>query len=216
MSRPIAARTAALATTVATAVTASTLVAAPAQSDVAIPVSCNSDKVVIEWDDLSYELSGTCGVVVIEASNVHVTMPAAVRLVVKGRHNTIDAKPLTTLVVRGAGHDIATPTVRYLRMASPRTTLAVEGLVEDAELARRNGHVSADQITDLLVTGNAYDVHARLGYDARVEGDGNVLGYRRLEDLSVTGDHNSVVVRRGETSVRDRGSDNRVRVHERA
>ena len=208
MSHPLVALTAAL----ATAVTATAVGASPARADVAVPVSCSSDRVVIKWDDLSYDLNGTCGVVVVKASNVKVTMPAAVRLVVKGRHNTIDAKPLTTLVVRGRGHDIATPSVRYLRMSSPRTTLAVDGLVEDAALAGRNAHLRANQVSDLLVTGDNHDVRARLGYDSRVEGDGNQLAYRRLESVVLTGHHNQVTVREGRTEVHDRGTGNRVRV----
>jgi hypothetical protein len=208
VSRPLVALTAAL----AIAVTATAVAGSPARADVAVPVSCSSDKVVIEWDDLSYDLNGTCGVVVVKASNVKVTMPAAVRLVVKGRHNTIDARPLTTLVVRGGGHDVATPSVRYLRMSSPRTTLAVEGLVEDAVLAGRNAHLGADQVSDLLVTGDDHDVRARRGYDSRIEGDGNQLAYRRLESVVLTGHHNRVDVRAGRTEVHDRGSDNRVRI----
>jgi hypothetical protein len=51
-----------------------------------------------------------------------------------------------------------------------------------------------------------------MGYDAGVAGDDNTLRYRRLDALTVSGDENSVGVRRGATSVSVDGHRNRVRV----
>jgi hypothetical protein len=205
--RPLAALTAAI----ASAVTATTL-ASPvsAVAGPAVPVSCSRDKVVIEWDDLSYDLSGPCGMVVVKASNVHVTMPTATRLVVAGRHNVVEAKPVTTLVLRGRHHEISAPSVRHLRGGSPRTVVTVDGLVEDARLDRRGTTVTADQVTSLVVEGDAHRVRTGRGHDARIEGDGNLVSYRRLEDLALTGDGNRVRVREGRTVVHDLGSHNRV------
>jgi hypothetical protein len=207
VTRPLTALTAVLAAAVTTTAVASP---APAGSDVVVPVSCSRDKVVIEWDDLSYELSGPCGVVVIEASNVHVTMPTATRLVVNGRHNVVDTKPVTTLVLGGRHHEIHAPSVRYVRGGSPRTVLAVEGLVEDARLSRRGTTLTADQISGLVVEGDAQQVRAGSGYDARLGGDDNHVVYGRLDELTLTGDDNRVAVRAGRTAVHDLGSHNRV------
>jgi hypothetical protein len=208
VTRPLAALTATL-----SAVAAAATLAAPApaaEGDVAVPVNCSRDKVVIEWDDLSYELSGPCGVVVIEASNVHVTMPTATRLVVKGRHNVVDTKPVTTLVLGGRGHDISAPSVRRLRGGSPGTTVAVDGLVEEARLSRRGTTLTADQITSLTLAGDEHRVRTGRGYDVRIDGDDNRVVYRRLEDLTLTGDDNRVDVREGGTAVHDLGTHNRV------
>ena len=208
MTRPLAALTAALAAAVTATIAASP--APAAGGDVAVPVNCSRDKVVIEWDDLSYELSGPCGVVVIEASNVHVTMPTATRLVVKGRHNVVDTKPVKTLVLGGRHHEISAPSVRYLRGGSPRTVLAVDGLVEDARLSRRGTTLTADQITSLTLAGDAHRVRTGRGFEVRIDGDDNRVVYRRLEDLTLTGDDNRVDVREGGTAVHDLGAHNRV------
>jgi hypothetical protein len=208
VTRPLAALTAALAALASTTTLASP--ASGAGSDVAVPVSCSRDKVVIEWDDLSYDLSGPCGVVVIEASNVHVTMPTATRLVVDGRHNVVRSKPVTTLVLRGRDHDVRVPSVRRLRGGSPGTELAVDGLVEDARLMRRGTALTADRITGLVVRGDGHRVRSGHGYDARLVGDDNRVVYGRLEELTLTGDGNRVAVREGGTAVHDVGSHNRV------
>lgn len=192
------------------------LLATPAQAGLlTIQVSCSGDKVVLDVDDADYELSGTCGVVEVTASGTHVTMPAAQRLVVRGTGNVVEARPIDTLVVKGHDNRVALPSARVLRLASPGSLVAAEGLLEDVSLGRKRGTVTADQISDLRVGGRGHDVQARRGYDATVPGDRNDLDFRRLQGLTLSGDHNAATVTRGSTEVRDSGSDNRVRVNRR-
>ena len=47
-------------------------------------------------------------------------------------------------------------------------------------------------------------------------GDRADLSFRRLQKVELTGDRNSVVVRKGRTEVADRGDHNTVRVNKRA
>lgn len=194
---------------------ATLLVLTPAQALVAVPVDCGTDKVVLEVDHLSYDLEGTCGVVVVDADDTTVSLPSAVRLVVLGDRNSVVAGPLTRVVVKGQDNRVSTPSVRSLRLASPGSVVAVEGLVEKAVLARRRGTVRADRVTELRVSGRHHRVRGGRGYDALVEGHANQLAYRRLEELVVVGNRNEVRVRRGATAVRIHGSDNRIRVHRR-
>lgn len=191
--------------------------ASPAQAGVvAIPVNCSTDKTVLDVDDADYVLNGTCGVVEITASGTQVTMPAAQRLVVRGAGNVVEAKPIDTLVIKGHGSQIALPSARVLRLASPGSRVVAEGLIEEVSLAGRRGTVTADQISTLRVAGRGHDVRAQRGYDVALPGDRNDLDFRRLGSLTLTGDHNAVTVTRGATVVRDSGSDNRVRVNRRS
>lgn len=196
-------------------VAALVLVVAPAQAQVAIPVDCSNDKVVLEWDDMAYDLDGNCGVVVVAADNTRVSMPTATRLVVRGQDNVVRAKPVTDLVVRGHDNQVSTPSLNLLRLASPGSTIDVAGLVEEAALARRGGTVRARQVTDLVVRGARHDVRARRGYDTRIPGDRNTVRFGRLDTLRMAGDRNRVRVRRGQTEVRVSGSANHVRVNRR-
>lgn len=198
------------------ALTALILAASPAQAGLgAIPVSCSSDKVVLDIDDADYELSGTCGVVEITASGTHVTMPAAVRLVVRGTGNVVESKSIDSVVVRGHDNAVTLPSARVVELTSPGSVLRAEGLLEEVTLGRKRATVSADQVTELKVTGRGHDVRARRGYDARVPGDGSDLTFRRLDSLVLRGDRNVVTVTRGTTEVRDAGTANRVRVNRR-
>lgn len=188
----------------------------PAQAGlVAIPVNCSEDKVVLDVDGADYELHGTCGVVVVAASDTHVTMPAAQRLVLRGADNVVEAKPIDTLVIRGHGSQVALPSARVLRLASPGSVVTAEGLIEEVSLGRKRGTVTADQISDLRVTGRGHVVRAGRGYGVTLAGNRTDLDFRRLRSLTVTGDHNSVSVTRGSTEVRNSGSDNRVKVNRR-
>lgn len=196
-------------------VTALVLAAVPAQGQVAIPVNCSNDKVVLEWDHMSYDLEGTCGVVVVAADHTTVSMPSATRLVVRGHGNDVEAKTVTALVVRGRDNQVASPSVRRVRLSSPGSTVDVEGLVEQAVLRRDAGHLTARQVTALVVRGAHHQVRARRGYDVRLPGDRNRIAFGRVDDLVVTGDRNVVRVRRGSTDVDDAGSHNRVRVNRR-
>ncbi|QZY30515.1 hypothetical protein [Nocardioides coralli] len=196
-------------------VAAAALVALPAHAQLAIPVQCSNGKTVLEWDDTTYDLDGTCGVVVVAADRTTVSMPAATRLVVRGEDNDVDAKTLTELVVAGHDNRVASPSVRRLRLASPGSVADVEGLVERAELRRSRGTLRARQVSELLVRGSGHDVRARRGYLTRVPGDRSELAFGRLEDLRVAGDRNTIRVRRGATEVSVGGSANRVRVRRR-
>lgn len=192
------------------------VVSSPANAGLlTIPVACSTDKVVLDVDGADYELSGTCGVVEITASDTHVTMPAAQRLMVRGTGNVVEAKSIDTLVLKGRGHDVSLPSARELRLTSPGSVVDAEGLLEDVTLGRQRGTVTADQVSDLRVRGRGHDVRARRGYDAAVPGDRNDLDFRRLRSVTVSGDHNAVTVTRGSTEVRSSGSDNRIRVNRR-
>ena len=166
-------------------------------------------------DGATYELNGTCGVVVVTADDAEVTMPAAQKLVVRGHSNTIHAKPIDTLVVRGHDQSIAVTSVRTMRAASPGSTVQIEGLLEEAQLAKHGLRLTARQISDLVVTGRSHDVAAQRGYDARVAGDHSDLTFRLLDTVVLTGDDNGVQVRRGTTVVRNSGSGNAVQVNRR-
>ena len=188
----------------------------PAQAGlIAIPVNCSNGKVVLDVDDADYELRGTCGVVEITASGTHVTMPAAQRLVVRGTDNVVEAKTINTVVVKGHGNQVALPSARVLRLASPGSVVTAAGLLEDVSLGRQRGTVTADQISDLRVAGRGHAVQARRGYDAVIPGNRNDVDFRRLGEVVLSGDHNAVTVTRGSTVLRNSGTDNRVRVNSR-
>ena len=191
------------------------LTSAPADAGVAVPVSCSSGPVEIRTDDLTYDLDGTCGVVRVLADDVTVRMPTATRVVVRGHRNTVVAKSIGVLVVRGRHHEVRPVSVRHLRVASPGTAVEVEGLVETARLGRRGATVTADRVLTLRAPGHHNTLRAGNGYDASVGGNANTVRFRRLESLVVTGDDNAAVVTRGSTAVRDSGSDNRIRVNRR-
>ena len=71
----------------------------------AYPVQCElGSETVLAWDDVTYELRGTCGVVRLTGDDTTVTMPSATLLVVEGTGNTVTAKPLADVQVLGAGN----------------------------------------------------------------------------------------------------------------
>ena len=191
------------------------LAAAPAPATVAIPVNCSSGPVELEWDDTHYDLEGNCGLVRVTASNATVSMPTAVRLVVRGRGNTVVSKPIDAMIVRGRGHDLRPVSVRALHLASPRSVVAVEGLVESARVRRSRSTLTARQVSELRVPGASHTVRARRGFDADLSGARNDVVFRRLDALVVQGDDNRVRVRRAATSVRNSGTGNRIRVNRR-
>ena len=191
------------------------LTSAPAGAGLPVPVSCAQSPVELRWDDVTYDLNGTCGVVKVLADDVTVQMPTATRLVVRGQRNTVVAKPIGTLVVRGGDHDLRTRSVRSLRVSSPGSRVSVAGLAEHARLAGRGATVTADRVLTLRAPGRHNTLRAERGVDATVGGDANTVRYLRLDSLVVTGDDNSVRVRRGETDVRNDGRGNRVTVDRR-
>lgn len=197
-------------------VAALVLVAAPAQGQVAVPVNCSNGTVVLEWDDTTYDVDGTCGIVKVHADNTVVDMPSATRLVVRGQGNQVVAHPVDNVRVFGHDNRVELPSTRVLRLASPGSVVAVEGLVEVARLGRHGATLTADRIADARISGRGHDVRARRGVDAQIDGNRNQLALRRLDALVVVGDRNRVTVRRGETRVDVEGTGNRIRVARRA
>jgi hypothetical protein len=183
--------------------------AAPAQgAGVALPVQCETGaETVLAWDDVTYDLRGTCGVVRVTADHATVTMPTATRLVVEGTGNAVTAKPLYDVEVTGAGNNITTPSARSLIVTGAGTTVTVSGLVESAELASTSSSLTADVVNVLRLRGTDA-VTARKAYRTRITGSDNDLGLRRADRVVLTGDRNAVTVARGRTTLRDRGADN--------
>lgn len=185
------------------------LTAAPAQADgLALPVQCETgEETVLAWDDLAYDLRGTCGVVRVTADGATVTMPSATRLVVEGAGNAVTAKPLADLEVVGAGTTVTTPSVQHLTVSGSGSSVDVAGLVEHAELTGSSSALSADTINLLRLRGSDA-VSARKAFRTRITGSDNVLRLNRSDRLVLTGDRNAVTVARGRTTLRDRGADN--------
>ena len=185
------------------------LAAAPAHAaGMAKPVQCEiGEETVLPWDDIAYDLRGTCGVVRVTGDDTTVTMPAATRLVVEGTGNAITAKPVTDVQVVGAGTSVTTPAVQTLTVTGAGSTVTVAGLVERAELTSTSSSLSADTINVLRLRG-ADSVRARKAYRTRITGSDNVLGLTRADRLVLTGARNAVTVARGRTTLRDRGQDN--------
>ncbi|WP_210440983.1 DUF3060 domain-containing protein [Nocardioides xinjiangensis] len=183
--------------------------AVPAQAaGFAVPVQCEvGTETVLSWDDVAYDLRGTCGVVRVTADRARVTLPAATRLVVEGADNTVTAKPVYDVEVTGAGNTLTVPSVRSLVLTGPGSSVTVAGLVERAELAGGSAMLGADTINALRMRGTD-TVTAREAVRTRVTGSGNTLRLRRADRLVLTGDRNAVVVERGRTTLRDRGEDN--------
>ena len=159
---------------------------------------------MLAWDDVAYDLRGTCGVVRVSADHATVTMPAATRLVLEGTGNAVTAKPLLDVEVTGAGNSLATPSVRSLVVSGAGTTVTVAGLVELAELSSTSSTLTADVVNVARLRG-ADAVTARKAYRTRITGSDNVVGLRRADKLR---DRNAVTVTRGRTTLRDRGDAN--------
>ena len=184
------------------------LVAAPADAAFAVPVQCEiGAETVLPWDDVTYDLSGTCGVVRVTADRATVTMPTATQLVLDGSANTVTAKPLASVTVVGTGNSLTTPTIQDLTVTGAETTVTVSGLMERAVMASSSSTLTADTINVLRLRGSDA-VTARKAYRSRITGSDNVLRLTRADRLVVTGDRNAVTVARGRTTVRDRGAAN--------
>lgn len=173
-----------------------------------VPVQCElGAETVLPWDDVAYDLRGTCGVVRITADDATVTMPAATRLLVEGTGNTVTAKPLAEVQVTGAGNSITAPTIRTLAVTGAASSVAVSGLVERAEVTSSASTLTADTINVLRLRGSD-TVTARKAYRTRITGAGNAVALTRADRLVLTGDRNTVTVAQGRTTLRDRGADN--------
>jgi hypothetical protein len=207
-----------LTTVVATGLLLAGLVPAPPGAQAAgipIHVSCTDGTVVLEWDGLTYDLDGTCGVVVIAADNTEVTIPSSRTVVVRGEGNVVHAKPTDRLRVLGSHQRVDVVSVRALHVASPGSVVTVDGLAEEVSVDKRRADLRAGQVSELVVAGRGHDVRARRGFTVRVTGSHATLGFRRLETLRVSGDDNAVRVRRGRTEVSDTGERNTIRVRRR-
>jgi hypothetical protein len=183
--------------------------AVPTQAaEIAVPVQCETDaETVLAWDDVSYDLRGTCGVVRVSADHATVTMPTATRLVLEGTGNAVTAKSLYDVEVTGAVNRLITPSVRSLVVTGAGTTVTVSGLVESAELASTSSSLTAD-VVNLARLRGADAVTARKAYRTRITGSDNTVALRRADKVVLTGDRNAVTVARGRTTLRDRGADN--------
>lgn len=182
--------------------------AAPAAAGLTVPVQCEvGQETVLAWDDLTYDLQGTCGVVRVTAEGATVDMPAATRLVVEGAGTTIVARPLIDVSITGPGTTLTTPSIRSLVVSGAGATVTAAGLVESAELASTSSTLTADTVGTLRLRGSD-TVRAGIADRTRVTGSGNVLALTRADRVVLTGDRNAVTVARGRTTVRDRGSDN--------
>ena len=193
----------------AATVLVATTTALPAQAArTALPVQCEvGDETVLSWDDVDYDLRGTCGVVRVTADHATVTMPAATRLVLEGGDNTVTAKPLYDVEVTGPGNSITTPSVRSLVVTGAGTTVTVSGLVESAELASTFSSLTADEVNLARLCG-VDALTARKAHRTRITGSGNTVELRRADRVVLVGDRNTVTVARGRTTLRDRGDDN--------
>ena len=199
-----------LATVTASLLVAVGLVTLPADAGPAVPVDCSHGTVELRWDDVTYDLDGTCGTVRVLADDAVVRIPTATRVVVRGHRNTVSASSVDTLVVRGRHQEVRPASARVLSVRSPGTHVEVRGLVETARLGGRRASVTADRVYTARTPGSHNTLRTGRGYDSTIGGDDNRLRYRRLDRLVVTGDDNAVRVRRGATHVRDEGRGNRV------
>lgn len=188
------------------------LLAAPASAglgDVAIPVDCTNGA-TISRDDLTYELHGPCGDVLVTASNATIRMPAATQLVVRGAHNVIHARPVQRLRVLGHDQRVDVRSAKTAHVASPGSTVHFDGLVETLRVPGNRAHVDADQISTLAAGGNRNVIAAAKGFDARIGGNHNRATWRWLDQLRVPGDRNHLDVRRGSTAATVSGTGNDV------
>ena len=201
------------------AVGASTLVAAPAQAGLTIPVNCawgGPDGLELGVDGATYQVEGVCGTVRVTADDAVVTMPTATHLYVIGSRNRVTSKSLGEAQVSGADNALAATSLTSLEVTGPRTSVAVTSLAETVHLLADATTFTADRTHEVLVRGTGTSLATRRGFRTSVRGDGNSLGFDRLDTLRVVGTANRADVASGRTAVTVRGTNNRVRVHRRA
>lgn len=180
----------------------------PVEAGITFPVQCEiGAETLLAWDDVAYDLQGTCGVVRVTADDATITMPAATRLVIEGTGNSVSAKPLQAASIGGSGNLVTTPSIGTLDLAGEGSTATVSGLVERATLTGTTNTFTADTVNQLKLRGSD-TAQVRKSWRTRITGSDNVVRLRRGEKLVVLGDRNGVVVERGRTTVRDRGADN--------
>jgi hypothetical protein len=202
----------------AAGVGASALVAAPAQAGLTIPVNCawaGPDGLELGMDGATYQVEGVCGTVRVTADNAVVTMPTATHLYLTGAGNRVTSKSLGQAHVTGADNALTSTSLTGLEVTGPRASVAVIGLAETVHLLADATTFTADRMHAVVVRGTGTSVSGRRGFRTAVHGDGNSLGYDRLDSLRVVGAGNHVDVASGRTGVTVRGTGNRVRVHRR-
>lgn len=198
----------ALPTALALTAVVAALTPGPAQAGITVPVQCElGTETVLAWDDVAYDLRGTCGVVRISGDRTTVTMPSATRLVVEGSGSTVSAKPVYDVEMVGADNSLTTPSLTSLVVSGTGSTVAVSGLLERAELTGSGSSVTAETVNVLRMHGTD-SVVARKAYRTRITGSGSSLVLTRADRLVLTGDRNAVTVARGRTTLRDRGDAN--------
>jgi hypothetical protein len=138
---------------------------APAEATSSLfPVDCQTNNVVLDEDNATYELYGTCGVVTVTGDNVTVAhLPATRRLVVEGRGATINGKPVDRVIVRGRDNQVTVRSSRITRIASPGSTVRVTGLLETGRVTGDSSRLRAERLTKVVVEGDRNLVRADRG-----------------------------------------------------
>jgi hypothetical protein len=137
------------------------------------PVDCQTNNVVLDQDNATYELSGTCGVVTVTGDNVTVTdLPATRTLIVKGQGDHISGKPVDLVVLHGRDSQVSVRSIRVARVDSPGSTLRVTGLLEVARIPGNHSRVHSDRLTKVFVEGNRNLVRSDRG-ETTVHNDGH-------------------------------------------
>lgn len=181
------------------AVVVAGLVAVPAQATITIPVRCgdSSDReVVLSWDDVAYDVSGTCGKVRVAADDVTVSMSTARRVVVTGRRNVVETKSVERLVVRGRANRVSPTSVTSLLVTGRAARVHVEGLLDQARIATNRAVVTSRDAVRLAVDGNRNRLRSGHVWTLRIEGNRNRARFASVDTRRVRGTGNRVVVRR--------------------
>jgi len=174
------------------------LTAAPAEARLTVPVRCgdSSDReVVLRWDDVAYDVSGTCGKVRVAADDVTVSMSTARRLVVTGRRAVVSSKSVERLVVRGRRNHVSPTSVTSLLVTGRAARVRVEGLLDGARVATDGAVVTSRDAIRILVDGNRNRLRSGEVWTLRVRGDHNRGRFDSVDTRRVRGTGNQIVVR---------------------
>lgn len=173
--------------------------AIPSTAHAVVTVDCSTGPVAITDSTEDYVLTGDCGEVDVDASNVTIKLAGATRMSISGANVTVTSTgPIETLTLTEAVSQVTAPRATTATVRSSNVTLRIAAL-DAVVLKGANNTVRADQ-----------------GDSAKVRGSNNRLTYNRLAELKIRGANNKAVVRKGRTSVAVHGPNNVVRVHRRA
>ena len=163
---------------VALALSATALTAVPAHAArLTIPVQCEvGTETVLPWDDVSYDLRGTCGVVRVPADAV--TTPSIRSLLVSGTGTTVSAAGLVErAVLLGSGTSLTADTVNALRMRGTDTVRARKAY--RTRITGADNSLSLTRADRLVLTGDRNTVTVARGRTTlRDRGTDNVLDLR--------------------------------------